>query len=84
MEMNDNGSYLRQTRWHGIMYICICNGVTQRDIRRCVEQGMGTMSDLQRELGVGAGCGQCACAAKEALQEARREQCEFGEALQPV
>jgi bacterioferritin-associated ferredoxin len=53
------------------MYICTCNGVTERDIRRCVEAGARTLSDLQRELGIAAGCGQCAREARRTLREAR-------------
>jgi bacterioferritin-associated ferredoxin len=53
------------------MYICICNGITERDIRKCIDEGARSLSDLQRELGVSAGCGQCASSAKCLLREAR-------------
>ena len=53
------------------MYICICNGVTEREIRRCIDQGARSLADLQRELGVAAGCGQCATSARCLLREAR-------------
>ena len=52
------------------MYICICNGITDRDIRSCVQQGACCMADLQRELGVATQCGRCANHAKELLPEA--------------
>lgn len=55
------------------MYICLCNGVTERDIRSCAENGASSLHDLERCLGVGAGCGRCAPAAKEVLNEHRRE-----------
>jgi len=42
------------------VYICICNAVTERDIRQCVSScGACSLEDLQRELGVAAGCGCC-------------------------
>lgn len=41
------------------MYICICNGVTEREIRGAVELGCSTMGDVQRELGVATCCGKC-------------------------
>jgi bacterioferritin-associated ferredoxin len=42
------------------MYICICNAVTERDIDHCVNRcGACSLEDLQRELGVAAGCGCC-------------------------
>ena len=55
------------------MYICLCNAVTERDIRSCVEDGVRSLKDLQRELGVGTCCGRCKPAAKEILQESRSQ-----------
>jgi bacterioferritin-associated ferredoxin len=52
------------------MYICICNGITERDIRQAAAAGADTLDDLQRELGVGAGCGNCASCARECLRDA--------------
>jgi bacterioferritin-associated ferredoxin len=53
------------------MYICICNAVSDRDIRRCVEQrGARSVRDLKRELGVATQCCQCAKAARGVLKEA--------------
>ncbi|MGH8616465.1 MAG: (2Fe-2S)-binding protein [Burkholderiales bacterium] len=53
------------------MYICICNAVSDRDIRRCVAQdGARSVRDLKRELGVATQCCQCAKAARGVLKEA--------------
>lgn len=65
------------------MYICVCNGVTERDIRSSIEAGANSFGDLQRELGVASGCGQCKQEAKCLLREARRE-CPFAGSLQPA
>ncbi len=46
------------------MYICICNGVTDRDIRRAVSEGANSLDALRDELGVASCCGTCACAAE--------------------
>ena len=54
-----------------IMYICICNAITERDIRACAEEGACTLRDLECGLGVGAGCGKCKRAADEILNSAR-------------
>ena len=55
------------------MYICICNAVTERDIEHCVSAcGACSVEDLQRELGVAAGCGCCRGAAETALADSRR------------
>ena len=55
------------------MYVCICNGVTERDIRDAASRGARTVKDLRRELGVASDCGKCASCAHEVLCEARRE-----------
>jgi bacterioferritin-associated ferredoxin len=55
------------------MYVCICNGVTDRDIHAAASRGARTVKDLRRELGVAADCGKCASCARELLCEARRD-----------
>ena len=56
---------------HGMchMYVCLCNAVTDGQIRQAVECGATRMRDLNRELGVAADCGKCACCAKGILQQ---------------
>ena len=55
------------------MYICLCNAITERDIRACAEEGACTLRDLECCLGVGTCCGKCKPAAKEILQESRAD-----------
>jgi bacterioferritin-associated ferredoxin len=56
------------------MYICLCNGVTESDIRKCcAEEGTCTMRDLERCLGIGVNCGKCKLAAKQILNESRSQ-----------
>jgi bacterioferritin-associated ferredoxin len=52
------------------MYICVCNAVTEREIRHCAQLGC-TMDDLREQLGVCTGCGKCKHAAKQILHEER-------------
>lgn len=52
------------------MYVCICNGVTDHDIRRAVEAGCGSLAELTMRTGCGAGCGSCMEFAAELLVEA--------------
>jgi bacterioferritin-associated ferredoxin len=52
------------------MYICICHGVTDRDIRACIEDGTGSMRELRGKLKVGTQCGKCACQVRAILEEA--------------
>ncbi|MCC7080874.1 MAG: (2Fe-2S)-binding protein [Burkholderiales bacterium] len=51
------------------MYVCLCNPVTDREIRGCVRQGARTLSDLQMQLGVAAQCGMCAASALAIVRE---------------
>ncbi len=53
------------------MYVCICNGITDREIRACVEQGACSLADLQRQLGVATCCGRCEVHARELLENAK-------------
>ena len=49
------------------MYICICNGITEREIRGAAELGCETLADLTRDLGVASCCGKCGPEAREIL-----------------
>lgn len=51
------------------MYVCLCTGVTDRDIREAAENGVTSVRQLGRELGVGRQCGRCAATAREILRE---------------
>jgi bacterioferritin-associated ferredoxin len=51
------------------MYICLCNAVTEREVRECAGRGATSLDDLTRQLGVGAGCGRCRECAMEVLEE---------------
>jgi len=68
------------------MYVCICNAVTERQIRASVEQGSCTLSDLQFDLGVATCCGCCAETAQTYLpqaQAAAAPRCETATVAQP-
>lgn len=54
------------------MFVCVCNAVTDREIRQCAELGVSSVADLKDSLGVAACCGRCACAADEILRECTR------------
>jgi bacterioferritin-associated ferredoxin len=41
------------------MYICNCNGVTEREIRGAIELGCQSMAELSAQFGVGTCCGKC-------------------------
>lgn len=41
------------------MYVCICNAVTERDIRDAVDDGARGLDDLRDRLQVATCCGAC-------------------------
>jgi bacterioferritin-associated ferredoxin len=51
------------------MYICICNAVTDKQIRRAAASGADSLPALRKQLGVASGCGTCASDALEILRE---------------
>lgn len=55
------------------MYVCICNGVTDRQVREAAENGCNSMAELTMRTGCGAACGSCLETATAILEPARRE-----------
>ena len=51
------------------MYVCICNAITDKQIRRAARNGVSSLYELRGALGVGAGCGACARTAEDILDE---------------
>ena len=55
------------------MYVCVCQAVTERQIREAAQGGARTLKDLRRDLGVSSDCGRCAsCAIQSAKAERPR------------
>ena len=57
------------------MYVCICNAVTDRQIKKAVQEGHGTFEKIQQLLGVGTCCGKCEPHAKEVILEVKIDKC---------
>lgn len=51
------------------MYVCLCNGVTERQIREVAEAGCRTLAELTMRTGCGATCGSCLPMAQGLLDE---------------
>lgn len=51
------------------MYICICNAITEREVRECARGGAFSIDELSSKLGLGAGCGRCLECASSLLEE---------------
>ena len=53
------------------MYVCVCNGITERQIESAVHSGgVARMRDLRNTLGVTADCACCAECALQCLRSA--------------
>ena len=52
------------------MYICICNAITERQVKESASAGIQSVDELAATLGVGSGCGRCRECATQILHEA--------------
>lgn len=55
------------------MYVCICNGLTDKDFTRAAEAGVRTVGEAFGFLGERPQCGKCLSCAREVLAAARLE-----------
>jgi bacterioferritin-associated ferredoxin len=51
------------------MYVCLCKGITDSQIRDAVYDGAGSFRDVRQSLGIATQCGKCACWAKDLVNE---------------
>jgi len=51
------------------MYVCLCQGVTDGQIREAIYEGCCSYRDVRESLGVATQCGKCACLAKQVVRE---------------
>ncbi|MFO1302606.1 MAG: (2Fe-2S)-binding protein [Burkholderiales bacterium] len=52
------------------MYVCVCNAITDREIRAAAELGARTLEDLSATLGVATCCRKCSECARNVLHDA--------------
>ena len=52
------------------MYVCICNGVTDHDIRAAAHAGCRSVTELTMRTRAGANCGSCLDMASSLLDAA--------------
>lgn len=51
------------------MYVCLCKGITDNQIKDAINQGACSMRDLRADLDVATQCGKCARDCKSILLE---------------
>lgn len=56
------------------MYVCICNAVTDKQIRAEARAGCCSLRELSQRTGCATTCGKCARMARELLDDEMRRQ----------
>lgn len=51
------------------MYVCICHGVTESQVRRAADEGCRDLHELTMRTGAGASCGSCMDLAAEIISD---------------
>lgn len=64
-----------------LMYVCICHGITDKDIQKAARTGVTTISQLAAETGATTGCGSCLDMAEDILQQQTNQQPNFLQVL---
>lgn len=51
------------------MYVCLCRGITDQDIKDAVASGAESYREVRERLDLGTCCGRCAPEAKSIINE---------------
>ena len=51
------------------MYVCLCKGITDTQIRAAVHDGASSMQGLRNTLGVVSQCGKCGMMARDIVRD---------------
>ena len=51
------------------MYVCVCYGITDHQIREVAQAGCRTVAELTMRTGAGANCGSCLETAAQLLEQ---------------
>ena len=51
------------------MYVCLCKGITDTQIRAAVEDGASSLREVRTTLGVASQCGKCGILTREIRQQ---------------
>ena len=51
------------------MYVCLCKGITDTQIRAAVQDGASSLREVNRNLGVASQCGKCGTLTREIVRE---------------
>ncbi|ENU29008.1 (2Fe-2S)-binding protein [Acinetobacter sp. 2JN-4] len=51
------------------MYVCLCRGITDQDIKDAVANGTESYREIREQLGLGTCCGRCVPEARAIISE---------------
>ncbi len=51
------------------MYVCLCRGITDQDIKDAMQNGAESIRDVREMLNLGTCCGRCVPEAKTIISE---------------
>ncbi|MEE1673090.1 bacterioferritin-associated ferredoxin [Agarivorans aestuarii] len=51
------------------MFVCLCHGITDKQIKEAVQQGCENLADVRKKNGVASECGKCARMAKTIINK---------------
>jgi bacterioferritin-associated ferredoxin len=60
-----------------VMFVCVCKGITDKDIRDAVNQGEQSIKSIKETLGVASQCGGCFTLAKQIIDNQLTENSNF-------
>ena len=63
------------------MYVCICKGITDTQIRAAVQDGASSVRDVRNTLGVASQCGKCGILTRDIVRESLNDLAESNEQL---
>lgn len=66
------------------MYVCLCKGITDTQIRRELDNGARSLKDIRKSLGAMTQCGKCACLTRELVQDYQAQLQSLGSPLWAV
>lgn len=65
------------------MYVCICHGITDKDIQKAARSGVSDINQLAAETGATTGCGSCLDMAEDLLAQHAVQRPDFLNVLSP-
>lgn len=52
------------------MIVCLCEAVSDREIKGCIDRGCRSLGEVRRTCGAGRGCGACHAMVREMIDAA--------------